>query len=67
MYLNLSNNKFTNSLWFLCSGGVAETLYQLDLSNNMLFGQILDCWTHFRSLAFLNMSQNKNFQEKFLL
>ncbi|XP_022632101.1 LRR receptor-like serine/threonine-protein kinase GSO2 [Vigna radiata var. radiata] len=57
--LDLSNNKFTNSSWFLCSSGVVETLYRLDLSNNMFSGQIPDCWTHFKSLAYLNMSQNK--------
>ncbi|WVZ14847.1 hypothetical protein V8G54_012413 [Vigna mungo] len=57
--LDLSNNKFSNSSWFLCSGGVDETLYRLDLSNNMFSGQIPDCWTHFKSLAYLNMSQNK--------
>ena len=59
IYLDLSNNKFTDSLWFLCSGDVAETLYQLDLSNNNFSGQIPDCWTHFQSLAYLNMSQTK--------
>ncbi|WVZ15263.1 hypothetical protein V8G54_012829 [Vigna mungo] len=57
--LDLSNNKFSNSSWFLCSGGVVETLYQLDFSNNKFSGQIPDCWTHFKSLAYLNMSQNK--------
>ncbi|XP_052723703.1 receptor-like protein EIX2 [Vigna angularis] len=57
--LDLSNNKFTNSFSFLCSNGVAESLYQLDLSNNKFSGQIPDCWTHFKSLAYLNMSQNK--------
>ncbi|KOM55227.1 hypothetical protein LR48_Vigan10g111900 [Vigna angularis] len=58
IFLDLSNNKFTNSSWFLCSSGVVETLYQLDLSNNKFSGQIPDCWTHFKSLAYLNMSQN---------
>ncbi|WVZ14209.1 hypothetical protein V8G54_011775 [Vigna mungo] len=61
VYLDLSNNKFTESSWFLCSSGVVETLYQLDLSNNEFSGQIPDCWTHFKSLAYLNMSQNKFF------
>ncbi|ESW24106.1 hypothetical protein PHAVU_004G103300 [Phaseolus vulgaris] len=59
MYLDLSNNKFTDSFLFLCSGGVVGTLYQLDLSNNKLLGEIPNCWTHFKSLAYLNMSQNK--------
>jgi len=59
IFLDLSNNKFTNSFSFLCSGGVAETLYQLDLSNNKFSGQIPDCWTHFKALTYLTMSQNK--------
>ncbi|XP_022636200.1 receptor-like protein 12 [Vigna radiata var. radiata] len=58
-FLDLSNNKFTNSFSFLCSSGVAESLYQLDLSNNKFFGQIPDCWIHFKSLTYLNMSHNK--------
>ncbi|KAG2384690.1 uncharacterized protein HKW66_Vig0117820 [Vigna angularis] len=59
IHLDLSNNKFTNSSWFLCSSSVAENLYQLDLSNNEFSGQIPNCWTHFKSLTYLNMSQNK--------
>ncbi|XP_047147625.1 receptor-like protein EIX2 [Vigna umbellata] len=59
IFLDLSNNKFTNSSWFLWSSGAVDNLYQLDLSNNEFSGQIPDCWTHFKSLAYLNMSQNK--------
>jgi len=59
MNLDLFNNKFTDSFWFLCSGGVVGSLYQLDLSNNKLSVEIPDCWTHFKSLVYLNMSQNK--------
>jgi len=59
MYLDLSDNKFTDSSWFLCSSSATETLYQLDISNNKFSGQIPDCWTHFKSLAYLDMSQNK--------
>jgi len=58
-HLDLSNNKFSDCLLFLCSSGVARVLYQLDLSNNQFSGQIPDCWTHFKSLTFLNISQNK--------
>ncbi|KAK7364404.1 hypothetical protein VNO80_13034 [Phaseolus coccineus] len=57
-HLDLSNNKLTDFFWFLCSGGIVGTLYQLDLSNNKLSGKIPDCWTHFKSLVYLNMSQN---------
>ncbi|XP_014522466.1 probable leucine-rich repeat receptor-like protein kinase At1g35710 [Vigna radiata var. radiata] len=59
IFLDLSNNKFTNFFSFLCSNDVAESLYQLDLSNNKFSGQIPNCWTHFKSLTYLNMSQNK--------
>ncbi|XP_027923854.1 receptor-like protein EIX2 isoform X2 [Vigna unguiculata] len=59
MFLDLSNNKFTDSRLFLCSSGVVETSYQLDLSNNKFFGKIPYCCTHFKSLIYLNMSQNK--------
>jgi len=57
--LDLSNNKFIDSLWFLCSDGVGKTLYQLDLSNNKFSGEIPNCWTHLKSLAYLDMSHNK--------
>ncbi|XP_027357232.1 receptor-like protein EIX1 [Abrus precatorius] len=58
-FLDLSNNKFSNSLPFLCASGVAENLYSLDLSNNELSGQIPDCWSHFKSLVYLDLSHNK--------
>ncbi|XP_027359317.1 receptor-like protein EIX2 [Abrus precatorius] len=59
MFLDLSNNKFSNSLPFLCASGVADTLYRLDLSNNQLSGQIPDCWSQFQSLVYLDLSHNK--------
>ncbi|RDX62041.1 Leucine-rich repeat receptor protein kinase MSL1, partial [Mucuna pruriens] len=59
MSLDLSKNKFSDSLSFLCDSGTIETLYQLDLSNNQLSGQIPDCWSHFKSLAYLDLSHNK--------
>ncbi|XP_027357227.1 receptor-like protein EIX2 [Abrus precatorius] len=59
MFLDLSNNKFSSSLPFLCASGVAETLYSLDLSNNQLSGQIPDCWSHFKSLVYLDLNHNK--------
>ncbi|XP_061351627.1 receptor-like protein EIX1 [Gastrolobium bilobum] len=61
--LDLSKNKFPDSLWFLCANGTVETLAQLDLSNNYFSGQIPDCWSHFKSLAYLDLSHN-NFSEK---
>ncbi|BAT99702.1 hypothetical protein VIGAN_10121000 [Vigna angularis var. angularis] len=57
--LDLSQNKFSGSLSFLCVGDPIGILYQLDLSNNNLSGQIPDCWSHFKSLAFLDLSQNQ--------
>ncbi|XP_027357229.1 receptor-like protein EIX1 [Abrus precatorius] len=56
MFLDLSNNKFSSSLPFLCASGVAETLYRLYHSNNELSGQIPDCWSHFKSLVYLDLS-----------
>ncbi|WVZ15586.1 hypothetical protein V8G54_013152, partial [Vigna mungo] len=57
--LDLSKNKFSGSLSFLCVGDPIGILYQLDLSNNNLSGQIPVCWSHFKSLAFLDLSQNQ--------
>ncbi|XP_027357233.1 receptor-like protein EIX2 [Abrus precatorius] len=61
--LDLSNNTFSNSLPFLCASGVADTLYQLDLSHNELSGEIPDCWSQFKSLVYLDLSHN-NFSGK---
>ncbi|XP_068502499.1 receptor-like protein EIX2 isoform X2 [Phaseolus vulgaris] len=58
IFLDLSNNNFTDSLSFLCACGSEEELYQLDLSNNQLSGQIPDCWSHSK-LAYLDLSHNK--------
>jgi len=57
--LDLSKNRFSGSLSFLCVGNPVEILYQLDLSNNKLYGQIPDCWSHFKSLAYMDLSQNQ--------
>ncbi|KAK7364394.1 hypothetical protein VNO80_13013 [Phaseolus coccineus] len=58
-HLDLSKNKFSDSILFSCSNGTIESLYQLDLSHNQLSGQIPDCWSHFKSLTYLDMSHNK--------
>ncbi|KAK7315128.1 hypothetical protein VNO77_33660 [Canavalia gladiata] len=58
MMLDLSKNKFSNFESFLCAKGKIETLGQLDLSNNQLFGRIPNCWNHFKSLAYLDLSHN---------
>ncbi|KAK7380601.1 hypothetical protein VNO78_33116 [Psophocarpus tetragonolobus] len=58
-FLDLSKNNFSGSLSFLCAGSRNQTLYQLDLSNNQLSGQIPDCLSHFESLVYLDLSHNK--------
>ncbi|KAH1206857.1 Receptor-like protein EIX2 [Glycine max] len=58
VFLDLSKNKFSDSLSFLCANGTVETLYQLDLSNNHFSGKIPDCWSHFKSLSYLDLSHN---------
>ncbi|KAK7364597.1 hypothetical protein VNO80_13334 [Phaseolus coccineus] len=59
IFLDLSNNNFSDSLSFLCASGPKESLHQLDLSNNQLSGEIPDCWSHLKSLAYLDLSHNK--------
>ncbi|KAL2586051.1 hypothetical protein AAZV13_13G030300 [Glycine max] len=58
LLLDLSTNKFSDSLSFLCVNGTVETLYQLDLSNNHFSGKIPDCWSRFKSLSYLDLSHN---------
>ena len=58
-FLDLSNNKFSDSLLFFCANGTVEILDQLILSNNQLSGSIPDCLSHFKSLAYLDLSHNK--------
>ncbi|KAL2967136.1 hypothetical protein AAZX31_16G158800 [Glycine max] len=58
VFLDLSKNKFSDSLSFLCANGTVETLYQLDLSNNRFSGKIPDCWSNFKSLSYLDLSHN---------
>ncbi|KAL2966417.1 hypothetical protein AAZX31_16G115900 [Glycine max] len=58
VFLDLSKNKFSDSLSFLCVNDTVENLYQLDLSNNHFSGKIPDCWIHFKSLSYLDLSHN---------
>nr|XP_048326801.1 receptor-like protein EIX2 [Ziziphus jujuba var. spinosa] len=55
--LNLSNNSFHGSVSFLCTTSTV-TLNYLDLSNNLLFGSLPDCWTALDNLVVLNMANN---------
>jgi len=61
--IDLSKNKFSDSLPFLCGNGIDAMLGQFDLSNNQLSGRIPDCWSNFESLAYVDLSHN-NFSGK---
>ncbi|KAI3808364.1 hypothetical protein L1987_24313 [Smallanthus sonchifolius] len=55
--LNLSGNKFSGSLSFLCD--IERAITFLDLSNNSFTGSLPDCWLKFRErLVILNLSNN---------
>ncbi|KAL7595508.1 hypothetical protein Lser_V15G29327 [Lactuca serriola] len=55
--LNLSRNKFSGGISFLCQV-VHGFLVILDLSHNFLSGQLPDCLWHFKELKFLNLEHN---------
>ncbi|KAJ0078993.1 hypothetical protein Patl1_22995 [Pistacia atlantica] len=55
-YVDLSGNKFSGPISFLCS--VRVGVYHLDLSSNQLSGTLPDCWIKFEDLAFLNLANN---------
>ncbi|XP_024042938.1 receptor-like protein EIX2 [Citrus clementina] len=57
-FLNLSKNKFSGSVTFLCS--INENTWNfLDLSSNLLSGGLPDCWLHSDSLFVLNLANNR--------
>ncbi|KAK1435214.1 hypothetical protein QVD17_00975 [Tagetes erecta] len=58
--LNLSGNKFSGGISFLCRI-VDGFLEFLDLSNNFLTGQVPDCLWNFRELKVLNLGHNNLF------
>ncbi|PIN14834.1 Leucine-rich repeat protein [Handroanthus impetiginosus] len=53
--LDLSRNKISGPLSFLCH---SREWKLIDLSNNLLGGQIPDCFTHFKWLEYLNLANN---------
>ncbi|KAG6620475.1 hypothetical protein I3842_Q067300 [Carya illinoinensis] len=61
--LDLSNNRFSGPISFLCKFNTPTLLNSLNLSNNTLSGELPDCWTHFHDLVVLNLANN-NFYGK---
>ncbi|XP_014508813.1 probable LRR receptor-like serine/threonine-protein kinase At4g36180 isoform X1 [Vigna radiata var. radiata] len=61
--LDLSKNKFTNPLSFLCEDNAISVQTHLDISDNQLSGDIPDCWKQINSLVYLDLSHN-NFSGK---
>ncbi|KAL4591394.1 hypothetical protein LXL04_004356 [Taraxacum kok-saghyz] len=58
--LNLSRNKFSGGISFLCQ--IVDGLLEfLDLSHNFLSGQLPDCLWHFKGLKVLNLGHNNLF------
>ncbi|PQQ00111.1 LRR receptor-like serine/threonine-protein kinase GSO2 [Prunus yedoensis var. nudiflora] len=56
-YLDLSHNKLSESISFLCSSA-AISLSFLDLSSNNFSGQVPDCLTYVENLVMLDLSFN---------
>ncbi|GMN68010.1 hypothetical protein TIFTF001_037071 [Ficus carica] len=59
-FLYLSNNTFSSGTSLCATLDVAAT-WGLDLSNNLLFGSLPDCWWKFQNLIELNLENNKLF------
>ncbi|GMN64418.1 hypothetical protein TIFTF001_033486 [Ficus carica] len=58
MKLYLSNNTFSGFTSFLCGTTDAATSV-LDLSNNLLFGSLPDCWGNLKYLGVLKLDNNE--------
>ncbi|PIM99501.1 Leucine-rich repeat protein [Handroanthus impetiginosus] len=56
--LDLSRNDISGSIYFLCR---ATGWDLIDLSNNHFLGHILDCFSHFEMLRYLNLANNNFF------
>jgi Leucine-rich repeat (LRR) protein len=61
-YLVLSNNSFHGSLSpLICEqkDKMKRNLFFLDLSKNLLYGELPNCWTNYSKLLVLNLGSNK--------
>ncbi|XP_024171687.2 receptor-like protein EIX2 [Rosa chinensis] len=56
--LYLSNNRFSGHLSSLCATQSPYWMY-LDISKNLLSGELPNCWMQFQSLYSLNLGKNK--------
>ncbi|XP_022719707.1 probable leucine-rich repeat receptor-like protein kinase At1g35710 [Durio zibethinus] len=57
-YLSLSENSFSGSLsHFLCNFSI-ESSFILEIKNNLLSGEIPDCWKYLTSIWVLNLGNN---------
>ncbi|XP_062027293.1 receptor-like protein EIX1 [Rosa rugosa] len=56
--LYLSNNRFSGPLSSLCATQ-APNLRVLDISKNLLSGELPNCWMQFQNLISLNLGKNK--------
>ncbi|KAF6176152.1 hypothetical protein GIB67_023443 [Kingdonia uniflora] len=58
--LDLSNNSVSGNMSFFLCNPLNETyqLSALDLSNNLLVGEIPNCWMHLTSLEVVNLDNN---------
>ncbi|XP_062093336.1 receptor-like protein EIX2 [Humulus lupulus] len=57
--LHLSNNHFVSLRDFICNKAVHGATQFLDVSNNLIFGNLPNCWGNIKSLKFLMVDNNK--------
>ncbi|KAL4282450.1 hypothetical protein GQ457_16G000990 [Hibiscus cannabinus] len=58
-YLILSNNSFSGSLFeIVCNSSESRNMWFLDISTNLLSGEIPDCWSQWQQLNILKLGNN---------
>ncbi|XP_024172541.1 receptor-like protein EIX2 isoform X2 [Rosa chinensis] len=57
-HLYLSNNRFSGPLSSFCATQASHLSY-LDISKNLLSGELPNCWMQFQNLISLNLGKNK--------